>query len=202
MRRLIAAPSSGTIAAVGAATRGRTTGLHPIGGTIMEWMLMPLKRYAEFSGRSRRKEYWMFALFLFLVYIAFAVVGIALGMAAFMGRNAAGGSGLPALGIGAVVVVVLFGIFILAILLPSIAVAVRRLHDTDRSGWWFVLPIAAYPLQIVGALVGSSVVSLIGSLAGLGLSILLLVWYCTDGTPGPNRYGPDPKGRYDPSVFA
>lgn len=161
----------------------------------MEWMTMPLKRYAEFSGRSRRKEYWMWTLFILLAYVAFFIVLMALGGSAYMGMISGSSSGLGAAGGAALIIVGLFFIFLLAILIPALAVTVRRLHDTNRSGWWMLLPLAAYPIQIIGAVTQSSALALVGSLVGLGLGILLLVWYCTDGTPGPNGYGPDPKVR-------
>ena len=163
----------------------------------MEWMTMPLRRYAEFSGRSRRKEYWMWTLFVFLVYLAFVILGVALGASAILGMSTGSSGGMAAAGGGALIVFGLFFIFVLAILVPALAVTARRLHDTNRSGWWMLLPLVAYPIQIVGAVSNSSILALIGALVGLGLSILLLVWYCTDGTPGTNSYGPDPKLRGD-----
>jgi uncharacterized membrane protein YhaH (DUF805 family) len=84
----------------------------------MNWYLEVLKKYAVFSGRARRKEYWMF--FLFNVIIAF-VLGFVEGLA--------GGPG------------VLGNLYALAVLIPGIAVGVRRMHDTDHSGWWLLLPI-------------------------------------------------------------
>jgi uncharacterized membrane protein YhaH (DUF805 family) len=128
----------------------------------MEWMLMPLKRYADFSGRSRRKEFWMFELFILLVFAAFMILGAILGGG--LGNSSGGG-------ILATLIGILYLVFALGMLIPSIAVTVRRLHDLDKSGW--MLLIAFIPL--VG-------------------SIILLVWYCTQGTSGPNRFGEDPLG--------
>ncbi len=118
----------------------------------MHWYLDVLKNYVGFSGRARRKEYWMF--FLFNVIIAF-VLGLVDGMAGLANE-----SGLGLLG----------GLYALAVLLPSIAVGIRRLHDTDKSGWWLL--IAFIPL--LGA-------------------IVLLVFFAIEGTRGENRFGPDPK---------
>lgn len=126
----------------------------------MEWMLMPLKRYADFSGRSRRKEYWMFTLFTFLVGIVAGLLGVLLG-----GTNESGPSGI---------FLVLVGIPILALLIPSIAVTVRRFHDQDKSGWFYLLALIPY----VGG-------------------IIVLVFMCLEGTRGPNRFGPDPKHAVD-----
>lgn len=119
----------------------------------MNWYLLVLKKYAVFSGRSRRKEYWFFVLFNILATIALAIV------------DSFAGTFDPDLGLG------LLGlIYSLAILIPSIAVLVRRLHDTGRSAWWLL--IAFIPL--IGALV-------------------LLVFMLLDGDDKDNEYGPSPK---------
>ena len=129
----------------------------------MDWMLMPLRRYAEFSGRSRRKEYWMFFLGVFIVSFVLQIVEGIVGLSGMIGG--------------------LYGplttIFLLGILIPNIAVGVRRLHDTDRSGWWLL--IALVPL--IGGLV-------------------LLYFFVSDGTQGTNQYGPDPKNPGEVQTFA
>ena len=112
-----------------------------------------LSQYVGFGGRARRSEYWWFFLFSVLVSIATAILDVALGTNFEDSSN--GVIGLIAS---------------LALFLPSLAVAVRRLHDTDRSGWWV----------------------LIGLIPLIGL-IVLLVFFVQDGTRGPNRFGPDPK---------
>ena len=173
----------------------------------MEWMLLPLRRYAEFSGRSRRMEYWMFFLFQFLLYIAFYVLmfvligGSALMM---MGRSdpSSAGAGAAAVGGGVLILSLLFLLVWLGMLISSLAVGVRRLHDTDRSGWWIVAPLAGYLIAIVGVVARSQALTLIGGLAAFGLFITLLVFYFLDGTPGTNRFGPDPKNRVEANVFA
>lgn len=104
----------------------------------MEWMLMPLKRYADFSGRSRRKEYWMFVLGLLILY---AIVAVPF---ALMGAPGDGNPGLFG-GIGGLlIVVVALGLFI-----PSLAVQVRRFHDQDKSGWFVLLSL----IPFVGGLI-------------------------------------------------
>ncbi|MGQ0794544.1 MAG: DUF805 domain-containing protein [Deltaproteobacteria bacterium] len=113
----------------------------------MNWYLAVLKKYAVFSGRASRAEYWMF--FLFNLIIAFGL-GIVEGIV--------GGPG--ALGM-------LYG---LATLVPGIAVAMRRLHDTDRSGWWLLLGL----VPLIGA-------------------VVLIVFMAQDGKPGQNQYGANPK---------
>ncbi|MCP5399605.1 MAG: DUF805 domain-containing protein [Sphingobium sp.] len=135
----------------------------------MDWMLLPLRRYATFGGRSRRKEYWMYALFLMLCMIGLRIIEDMFGfetMGEYAYRN-----GLE-LGVWEKVEGGrLVGLFALATLIPSIAVAVRRLHDTDRSGWWMLLAF----------------IPLIGTL-------WLLILMVLRGTRGPNRFGPDPVG--------
>lgn len=119
----------------------------------MNWYLRVLKQYATFSGRARRKEYWYFLLFhIIITTVLFAIDDNT-------GNLAADGE------IG-----LLSGLYTLAVLIPGLAVSVRRLHDTDRSGWWVLIGL----IPLVGA-------------------IVLLVFALQDGTPGQNRFGPSPK---------
>jgi uncharacterized membrane protein YhaH (DUF805 family) len=120
----------------------------------MDWYLIVLKQYLVFEGRARRKEYWFFILFNILIGIGLAIIDNMTGT-----LNPETGTGL------------LSGIYSLAVLIPTIAVAIRRLHDTDRSGWWLLLAF----VPLIGGLV-------------------LLVFFVLDGTPGSNRFGPSPKG--------
>ena len=114
----------------------------------MNWYLGCWKKYAEFAGRARRQEFWMFVLFNLLVSIAVGIVDGILGTSGALG-----------------------GLYSLAVLIPSLAVAVRRLHDTDRCGWWLLLPL----IPLVGG-------------------IILLVFFCIESKPGSNRFGANPKG--------
>ncbi len=98
----------------------------------MHWYLEVLKKYAVFSGRAGRKEYWYFFLFNLIISILLAIVD-----------NATGNFD-PQAGIG-----LLGGIYALAVLLPGITVSVRRLHDTSRSGWWLLIAF----IPIVGAII-------------------------------------------------
>jgi len=119
----------------------------------MTWALMPLQKYAVFSGRSRRKEFWMFVLFTFIVEIVLAIIDAIIGT-----YNTAIGMGL------------LSGLFYLAILVPSIALNTRRLHDIGKSGWFqllFIIPIVGF--------------------------ILWIIWMVRDSDDGVNKYGPSPK---------
>jgi uncharacterized membrane protein YhaH (DUF805 family) len=119
----------------------------------VSWYLEVLKKYAVFSGRSRRAEYWYFVLFNIIVAIVLSLIDTLLGTFDFVQ------------GIG-----LLSGLYGLAVLIPTLAVTVRRLHDIDRTGWWIFI----------------NLIPLIGF-------IVLLVFAVTDGTPGSNRYGPNPK---------
>lgn len=187
----------------------------------MEWMILPLRRYADFQGRSRRMEYWMFFLFTVLVNIAFAIVLLLVGGGAAMmagGLDQDNPTGLMAAG-GAVGIIYLINIvFSLGILIPSIAVGVRRLHDTNRTGWWLLMPVVPYLLGIVLILAGVAVIgsgsgggfgtfAVIGGvmvLAALAAGIALLIFLFLPGTVGPNRFGADPKdpGSNLESVFS
>lgn len=117
----------------------------------MHWYVDVLKKYAVFSGRARRQEYWMFFLFNVIISIVLAIIDGA------MGSNI--------LGI----------LYSLATLLPGLGVTVRRLHDTDRSGWWILIAL----IPLVGA-------------------IILIVFLATEGKSEPNQHGPNPK--YAPAV--
>jgi uncharacterized membrane protein YhaH (DUF805 family) len=127
----------------------------------MQWMLMPLKRYADFQGRSTRMEFWMFALFVTIVMV---VLQILMGIMFASSMSVDPQTGVVTGGGGAGIFAVIIWVFYLAILVPSIAVGVRRMHDQDKSGWFILIPIAN------------------------------LIFYCLPGTPGPNKYGPDPLG--------
>ena len=128
----------------------------------MSWFIEALKKYAVFSGRSRRKEYWYYVLFVAIISIVLNIID---GLLGTYDRSA---------GVG-----LLSTIFSLAVLIPSIAVSVRRLHDIDRTGWWVLI----------------SLVPIIGW-------IVLLVFHVQDSTPGSNRYGPNPKSTEYQSMMA
>jgi uncharacterized membrane protein YhaH (DUF805 family) len=193
------------------------------GEIAMGWMLMPLKRYADFSGRSRRMEYWMWQVFKLIVGIVFMTVFMVMFGAAFASFGATKDpSQLMALAGGALLLWMIYMLFALAIIIPDIAVAVRRLHDTNRTGWWIVAPLATYLIGLVamvatagvgagmgegdqvgtGMLAAGGIIALVTGLATLALGVTLLVFLFLDGTAGMNRYGPDPKGRDASQVFA
>jgi uncharacterized membrane protein YhaH (DUF805 family) len=124
----------------------------------MNWYLAVIKKYADFSGRARRKEYWMFVLFNAIISVILNI----LERATLSSQDPSAVFSNPFYLISLV-----YG---LAVLLPSLAVTVRRLHDTNRNGWTIFLAL----IPLVGA-------------------IILLVYECQDGTPGENKYGPNPK---------
>jgi uncharacterized membrane protein YhaH (DUF805 family) len=127
----------------------------------MKWYFKVLKQYADFSGRARRKEYWMFILF----YMIFGTVAMILDkMLGTTFRTTFSFSGQP-LGYGWI-----YLIYILATILPALAVGVRRLHDIGKSGWNYLLGL----IPLVGA-------------------IILLVWACKESQSGENKWGLNPK---------
>ncbi len=150
----------------------------------MEWMLMPLRKYAQFSGRSRRKEFWMFALLNMIVYtVVFALMFATSGASMFAAADSTNPLAIySAMFSGVGILLALWG---LAVFIPSIAVSVRRLHDRDMSGWWYLGFIVA------------SMIPLIGVIA----SIAFIVVMALPGTPGANRFGPDPKDPGSAEVF-
>lgn len=115
----------------------------------MQTMFEPLRKYATFTGRASRKEYWLFFLFCFLSTVALTTIDQLIGIYD------------PESGYG-----IFSGLFSLGILVPAIAVAVRRLHDTNRSGWWVLI----------------SLIPLVGPIG-------LIVLFCFKGTQGDNRFG-------------
>ena len=119
----------------------------------MSWYMEALRKYAVFAGRAQRKEYWFFVLINLIIG---CVLGAVDAVAGTHSKNYAIG---------------LFdGLYSLAVLIPSFAVTVRRLHDTGRSGWWLLIGI----IPLLGA-------------------IVVIVWLAQDSNPGINKYGPNPK---------
>lgn len=138
--------------------------------------------YADFSGRARRSEYWYFCLFNMLVSIVLQTVGaIIAGLFAGVGIASGASSDTATVmgSMGNLAVSGLASLYSLAVLVPSIAVAVRRLHDIGKSGWYYLF----------------SFIPCIGQ-------ILLIVWFCQDSEPGSNEWGDNPKEYPDYSKTA
>lgn len=118
----------------------------------MNWYLAVLKKYADFEGRARRKEYWMFILFNILISFVIGILG------AIIGET------------GGLITVSLSGLYSLFIFIPSIAVTVRRLHDTNRTGWWILI----WFIPVIGW-------------------VILFIFMILDSDPNANAYGENPK---------
>lgn len=133
----------------------------------MDMMFEPIRKYAQFSGRARRKEYWMFCLLIIGIEIVFYTLMGILGAGPMM-------AGDPTAGVNPVagLLMLAFSVVMLGLFIPSLAVSFRRLHDTNRSAWWLLIALIPF----------------------LGV-VVLLVFMLLDGTPGDNRFGPDPKAR-------
>jgi uncharacterized membrane protein YhaH (DUF805 family) len=138
----------------------------------VKWMILPYQRYFDFSGRSRRMEYWMFTLFYMVVCLVLGAVLVAGVVNSDIEGNRAPG---PVFWVGFVALMS----FVLGSIIPSIAVTVRRFHDQDLSGWLYLLCFIPY----VGG-------------------IIIFVFMCLDGARDGNRFGLDPKGRGLAGVFA
>lgn len=176
-------------------------------------MFQPLVKYAQFNGRARRSEYWLFFLFQILVSLALMVIGALANLKA------------PMEGVS--------NIFSLAMLIPNIAVGVRRFHDINRTGWWTIFPLVVFIVALVAYLAFNgtafvaamrdldwqavqaedeqAIMDMFTSLSPMLLWVFLPWWLASvvtfvfqvmDGTKGPNRFGPDPKvSSTDTSVF-
>ena len=125
------------------------------------------KKYAQFSGRSRRSEYWYATLANFLIGFIAEIIFMIPAISALLSDGPSGGT---LVGMGVLYVLIL--IYSLAVFVPLLALQIRRLHDIGKSGWYLLLALIPW----VG-------------------SIILLVFACMDSQPGPNQYGPNPKGK-------
>ncbi|GGL93860.1 membrane protein [Deinococcus aerolatus] len=129
-----------------------------------EYLKVLRTHYADFSGRARRREYWLFTL-------VNTVISFVLALPFLLSSAAASADGAPgSLGGLALASAVLASIYTLAVLVPSLAVVVRRLHDTGKSGWWYLLSLIPFG------------------------SLVVLVFLLLDSEPGANKWGPNPKG--------
>jgi uncharacterized membrane protein YhaH (DUF805 family) len=161
--------------------------------TPVDWAKRPItEKYADFSGRAPRAELWWYVLGLLIVYIFLTIIESIIGINRMV------------FGLYGPLVCLLW----LGTIVPSIAVGVRRLHDTNRSGWWLLLPLVPWALAIAfggTAMLGAAAGSGMGLMAGAGIAfifmslclvaeVVILIFYVLPGTPGDNRYGPNPYG--------
>jgi len=159
----------------------------------LDWAMRPVKRYAQFSGRAPRAEYWWFYLGYMILYF---VLMILTRISSIFG---------------------ILGLAFLGLIIPMIAVGVRRMHDTNRSGWWLLAPAVPYligfvmifPAIMSGMAGGANPFNMasfglagIFMLIGFVLAIVVFVFTVLPGTKGPNKYGADPYGGELEEVFA
>jgi len=175
----------------------------------MKWYLMAWKKYFQFSGRSRRKEFWMFTLFTFIASMLVRLLDDMLGTnygastpiytgdELYDSLNVYASQGTGILGT----------IYSIAVFIPTLALSVRRLHDVNRTGLWylgFLIPVILFVCGLFFSIVhwpGGFLLLMLGTLGTIGLGLALFIWACTDGTTGPNQYGADPKGNNDMSEY-
>lgn len=192
-------------------------------------MFLPLARYADFNGRSRRSEYWLWALFMFLLNIALSIVQFAM-LGAVAGSTQDAAHAGAAMGPVMIVNLLKFVVF-LGLLVPNVAVAVRRMHDINRTGWWIIFPsvVGLIAIIVVVSLNGADFIQQVSKLVAaqnshdtrafiamfvsmmrilmwialptLAAKVVTFVFRVTEGTQGANRYGPDPKGAAPTNVF-
>lgn len=155
----------------------------------MNWMILPFKRYFEFSGRSRRKEFWMFQLLQVLVSFVLFAIMFSGGGAQFLAGVENENLDATVMGVPMMIGGILAILWFLAAFIPSLAVTIRRLHDRNLSGWWY------------GGLLIASFIPILNIFAGIGMLVMLVI-LMLDGTDGPNRFGPDPKDPSQAEVFA
>jgi uncharacterized membrane protein YhaH (DUF805 family) len=155
----------------------------------MKWYLMVLKNYVGFSGRARRKEYWMFLLFNMIFGIGAKIIDLIFGTSDVIPNNG-----------------LFYSLYSLALFLPSFAVSVRRLHDVGKSGWLLLaIFVPVVMLSVFVSAMGNtgnsmnSIWTILLALAVFGIAIWLLVLMCTDSESEPNNWGPNPK-EVDPTV--
>lgn len=151
--------------------------------TPVDWAKRPLEKYADFAGRAPRAEYWWYTLAIVVLAVIVSIIESILGLSRMVGPYGA-----------------LSALLMVALIVPGLAVTVRRLHDTDRSGWWLLLLV---PYFISVALLAMAMAA--GSTAGLGSAgllgivglvgcVVILVFMVLPGTAGENRFGPSPYG--------
>ena len=163
----------------------------------MKWFIKCFKQYVDFNGRARRKEYWFFALFNFLITMVLMCIWVG---PVFAAAFSAGLNGTEIDEVDIVQQMVtnpalyIWMLYYFAALIPGIAVTVRRLHDIGKSGFWAFLIYGGSLLAIFSNMPEQSAAAkAVLSLVQLGIAIVGLVWMFTDSQPGENQWGPNPK---------
>jgi uncharacterized membrane protein YhaH (DUF805 family) len=161
--------------------------------TPVDWAKRPFQKYADFSGRAPRAEYWWYALALIIAYIVIMILESITGLKGMV------------LGVYGPITLLLA----LATIVPNLAVGVRRLHDTNRSAWWLLLlaPYLVFAILTVMALRSGNGLAAVGAAGLMGIAgficcIVYLVFMCLPSQPGDNRYGPNPYGEGGVAVAA
>ena len=145
----------------------------------IDWAMLPLSKYADFSGRAPRAEYWWFYLLYVVIYTVASIIGSLIGLTT-----------------------ILRGLVVLALFVPLLAAGVRRLHDGDRSGWWMLGPlipltiglVLAGPAVMAGGMGAALGVAGLFMVAGAIVGVVIFVFLVLPGTTGANRFGGDPYG--------
>lgn len=175
-------------------------------------MLQPLVKYADFNGRARRTEFWLWALLKQMVPYAYLAVAGFIAMPPMLVTEAPDPTTVETYLKQVCIYYAPLLVIGLLLLLPSLAVQVRRLHDSNRTGWWILSPFAGMAVGICLATVwfisvfhgktpqqeafpGVFIAILIVYLPMILAALLLFIFNLLDGTAGPNRFGPDSKGR-------
>jgi uncharacterized membrane protein YhaH (DUF805 family) len=163
--------------------------------SAVEWAKRPiLQKYADFTGRASRPEYWWYVLALVIASVVVRIVEGIFGVSHMLFYTYGPLSAL----------------LWLATIVPSLAVGTRRLHDTDRSGWWLLICVVPYALMVLagvmavmggGLLAVCGMMGLIGFVALIGACVLIY-FMVLPGSPGQNRYGPPPAGETGTAVPA
>jgi uncharacterized membrane protein YhaH (DUF805 family) len=171
----------------------------------MKWFFKCFKQYADFSGRARRKEYWWFVVINFIIMMAL-MIGFCIPIFK-MGFNsaAAGVEDFDEMEVMLTAMkspfLYIYLIYYLAIIVPSLAVMVRRLHDIGKSGYWAFLIVGGSLLATVAQYLQatSTLAYILLALVSFVICIIGLVWMFTNSDYGPNKYGPNPKGEGNPT---
>jgi uncharacterized membrane protein YhaH (DUF805 family) len=154
---------------------------------MLGWVMIPLQRYAEVSGRSSRAEFWKWTLSFYFLMLLLVVLIFA---ARYVSPTAS------------TVLIVIAVIAFIAALMPNIAIQVRRLHDTNRSGYWLLASVVLNGIDRAAGFSQSGVALIVAGSASLIMSLVLLVVYCLPGTPGENDHGPSPYADTDLEALA